>query len=211
MSHGPEPAGAFGQVGGVQLDDVALMRGSVGEPELFEVIFDRYYRTIWGFLARLGGTECAEELASEVFLTAFARRDSYEPDRGAVKSWLYGIAVHKAQSRRRRLARGARAIGRLANRSAGVDAPMEAVEDALAGREDLRRVNEALRQLSPSEREIIVLFAWERLSYEEIAAALGVELGTVRSRLSRARAKLRELAGLSGQVTTGSPQTEEVR
>jgi RNA polymerase sigma-70 factor (ECF subfamily) len=184
-------------------DDVATMRASVTEPEQFEAIFDRHHGPIWAYLARKGGRELAEELASEVFLTAFAQRERYDPGRGSVRSWLYGIASHKARTRFRGQARATRALARLAARQRTSSAPYDRVDDALANKDQLDRVRQALAQLSNADQEVLVLFAWEHLAYDEIAAALGVEVGTVRSRLARARARLRELAGLSGELTGG--------
>ena len=77
----------------------------------------------------------------------------------------------------------------------------ESSEAAIESRDELMVVINALAKLSPVDREIIVLFAWEQLSYDEIAVVMDVALGTVRSRLARARKHLRELAGLSDELT----------
>jgi RNA polymerase sigma-70 factor (ECF subfamily) len=160
----------------------------------FGAVFECYHPPIWRFLARSAGRQVADELAGEVFLIAPRRRSSYDPERGSVPSWLYGIAANLLRDRTRRAARGRRAVLRLAGRreADGVTLPAEHDEsDAVLA---------CLRSLGDQDREVLVLFAWERLSYEEIAAALAVPIGTVRSRLARARARLRDAMELAGLI-----------
>lgn len=182
-------------------DDGEIVRASISHPELFEAVFDRHHRRIWTYLARLGGRDCADELAGDVFLVAFARRHRYEPSRGSVPAWLYGIASNRFRTRHRSQLRAARAFRRAQAQQSPALSPTDDVVDALASREQLQRVIDAMAQLSFTERQIILLYAWERLSYEAIATVLQLELGTVRSRLARARQRLRELAGISGEVS----------
>lgn len=186
------------------------MRASRQRPELFEVVFERHHGRIWAYLARMGGRNCADELAADVFLVAFSRRESYEPSRGSVQAWLYGIAANRYRTRYRSEARAARAFRRAVGQqlAAGTISPTDDVVDALANRERLDRVLQAMARLPAGDREVIVLYAWERLPYQTIAEALGVEIGTVRSRLSRARRRLRELAGANGEVTNASSHPE---
>lgn len=184
-----------GQVWGVRADDVSLLHASADAPERFAELFDRHHRRIWRYLARLGGPECADDLASEVFVTAFRRRSSFDPERGSVTSWLYGIATNLARTRARSRARGRRAIERLQTQ------PMTGVgfEEDVAARDALVRAVDALHLLSVDHREVLVLYVWEELDYAAIAQVLDVEIGTVRSRLSRARGHLRELLAGRGQ------------
>lgn len=182
-------------------DDADIVLASLAEPERFEAIFDRHHTRIWRYLARLGGRECADELAGDVFVAAFAGRGRYDPVKGSVQAWLYGIASNRFRSRGRTNARALRALTRLAGQQRTTESPTDDALDAMASEDTLARVHAAMARLSPSDREIIVLFAWEQQSYESIATVLGIEVGTVRSRLSRARARLRELAELSGETT----------
>jgi RNA polymerase sigma factor (sigma-70 family) len=123
----------------------------------------------------------------------------YDPACGTVRAWLYGIAMNLQRTRWRSDARQARALERVAaGRWSAPPTPMESAEDVLDGRRQLALVTEAMERLSEPHREVLALFVWERLSYEEMASALGVEVGTVRSRLARARNELRSLVECRG-------------
>jgi RNA polymerase sigma factor (sigma-70 family) len=182
------------------VDDEAAVRASIDDPSRFGVIFERHHARIWSYIARLTGRDRADELAGDVFTTAFARRQTFDPTRGPVVAWLYGIASNVLRTRLRSDARAAVAFERAAGQVAPEASPIEAADDTMATREQVARVRRALAQLSASDREAIVLYAWERLSYQDIASVLGVEVGTVRSRLSRGRARLRELLTAHGEV-----------
>jgi RNA polymerase sigma-70 factor (ECF subfamily) len=184
----------------VERDDAALLCASVRDPERFELIFERHHAAVWRFLARRGGRERADEIAGDVFVTAFACRDRFDPGRGSVEAWLYGIASNRLRTRLRSDARAARAFRRAAAEQLVEVAPVDGAGDALDDRRRLGEVLSALARMSAVDREIITLFAWERLSYEEIASVVGVEVGTVRSRLSRARSRLRELVSPAGEA-----------
>jgi RNA polymerase sigma factor (sigma-70 family) len=195
-----------GQGDEVEPDDEAIIRASVAQPELFETIFRRHHRRIWGYLARSGGRDQADELAGDVFVAAFSRRDRYD-GRGSVVSWLYAIATNMARTRFRKHERGARALARVAGQGTPSGSPFDDAEAALDGQQALARVQAAMAALPDRDRELITLVAWEGLTYQEVADVLGMELGTVRSRLSRARHRLRGLAGLAGlgAEPTGAP------
>jgi RNA polymerase sigma-70 factor (ECF subfamily) len=197
-----------GEAPEVEPTDEDLVCASVAQPELFEAIFRRHHRRIWAYTARNGGRERADELAGDVFVTAFTHRDRYDPARGSVVGWLYGIATNLSRSRFRRQVRASRALARVAAQSVPAASPIDDTVAALDGESALARVQTAMAALPDRDRELIVLAAWERLSYVEIAGVLDLELGTVRSRLSRARRRLRELAGLDGEaaVTDHAPR-----
>lgn len=175
-------------------DDVGVMAASLRDPERFEVIFDRHARAIGRYLARRLGQQAADDLVGETFLAAFRRRGSFDATRGDVLPWLYGIATHV-------VAQHGRAEARLsAVRQAAAPAPDErchadrvvaavsagAVRDRLLG---------ALAGLSAGDRDVLLLVAQEELTYEQVAQALGVPIGTVRSRLHRARVSVRAALG----------------
>jgi RNA polymerase sigma-70 factor (ECF subfamily) len=181
---------AIGQGLGVDRGDQTdseLISASLVEPEAFVGIFDRHVDAISRYVARRMGAELTGELTSEVFTTAFARRDRYDLAQQHAIPWLYGIASNLMRRHRRTERRRLRAYAR-----GGVDRGV-VLEDSPPSDPD---VAAALMSLSTFDREVLLLFAWADLSYEQIASALSVPVGTVRSRLHRARRELR--AALSG-------------
>ncbi|HEY3144148.1 MAG TPA: sigma-70 family RNA polymerase sigma factor [Acidimicrobiales bacterium] len=172
--------------------DTDSVVGSVERPELLETVFDQHHGVIWAYLARRAGRERADELAGDVFVTAFARRRTFDPELGSVRAWLYGIASNLLRTRLRSEARAGKAFARAATEQVRVVTPIDETDDAFANQSRLAQVVAALAELGQVDREVLTLFAWERLSYEEIAIVLDVEVGTVRSRLSRARGRLRD-------------------
>jgi RNA polymerase sigma-70 factor (ECF subfamily) len=177
---------------------------SVDHPHRFEAVFEQYHRTIHEYLARSVGRDRADELPGDVFVAAFAARARYEPARGSVRAWLFGIAANIRRTRARSDVRGRRAWERVGGERDAQEGGFEVVEDGLDHGRRLASVTEFLRELSDTDRDVLVLYAWGQLTYPEIAQALGIELGTVRSRLARARARLRELIAASGEVLDGS-------
>lgn len=179
--------------------DAAAVRASVEDPERFSLIFDRHHRVVWTYLARLAGPDVADEIAGDVFVAAFERRARFDPTRGEVRSWLYGIATNKLHTRFRSDRRARRAFARAAESAIAPD-PTVLVDEAADLADTARRVLSAIARLDRNDRELIVLYAWDELSYSQIADILDVPIGTVRSRLSRARRRLRELLAGSGEV-----------
>ncbi|MGZ0151024.1 RNA polymerase sigma factor [Kribbella sp. WER1] len=162
------------------------------EPEEFARLFDRYAVTIHRYVARrLGRTE-ADDLLGQTFLIAFESRHKYSAD-GALP-WLYGIATNLVRRRRRDEVRQYRAYAR-----AGGDRDLDLLDAEVAARVDAasasRLLTGVLARLRPAERDVLLLYAWEDLSYTEIAQALDLPVGTVRSRLHRARRALRSALG----------------
>jgi len=172
-----------------RLADGDVFARSVAEPEVFTVIFDRYYRPVYGYLSRRVGRVVADDLAAETFVRAFERRSSYDPRFERALPWLLGIAVNLLAHHRRSEARQFRALAA----SGGLE-PRESGEDAV-GRVDAdttQRLIAGLEQLDDYDREALLLYAWGELKYHEIADVLGIPVGTVRSRMNRARRKLRQ-------------------
>jgi RNA polymerase sigma factor (sigma-70 family) len=169
--------------------DASAILASLDEPTAFVPIFQAHYDELHGFLRRRLGIELADELASEVFSQAFRTRRRYDPSRGSVRCWLYGIANRLITQQRRAEARRTR----LAELPGASDAPLDEQAIAHADARALRPVlARALGSLSRDDRDALLLFAWAGLSYEEIAYALHVPVGTVRSRIHRARRQLQD-------------------
>jgi RNA polymerase sigma factor (sigma-70 family) len=189
-------SGKYESMGDDQLDDGAVFAHSVTDPEVFTIIFDRHYRTVYGYLARRVGRAVADDLAAETFVLAFERRAVYRPQAERALPWLLGIAVNLLAHHRRSEARQLRALAAAGSLEARPVAVPEAAADATSP-----RLVAGLEQLDDYDREALLLYAWAELRYEEIAQALGIPVGTVRSRLNRARRKLREaLDPASGNV-----------
>jgi len=164
------------------VSDADVIRSSLADAGEFAAIFDRHFPAIFRFLRGRLGRELAEDLASETFVVAFRRRGSYDLSRDDARPWLYGIAVNLVREHRRAEVRRLRAHARMLA-DAGVTSDSGDLLDS--------DVSAALLELSHDERNLILLLSWADLTYEQLADALGLPLGTVRSRVSRVRAKLR--------------------
>jgi RNA polymerase sigma factor (sigma-70 family) len=171
--------------------DAELLARAATEPELFGVVFDRHFATIHRYLERRIGRDGADELSGEVFRIAFEQRRRFRPEHESALPWLYGLATNLTLKRWRGERREARAVERLASSRNG-SAP-DGEEDRIVAEMARARLLAALAELPEGDRDVVILVAWEELTYEEVATALEIPVGTVRSRLNRARARLREL------------------
>ena len=183
--------------------DADVLAASRCEPQVFIVIFDRHFAAISRYLGRRLRWPVAEELAAEVFATAFAARARYDVSRPDALPWLYGIAANAVRTHARREERELELVAR-----AGADPAVtriDSTDGVASGLEST--LAKGLLRLSVDEREVLLLFAWADLGYEQIAEALGIPVGTVKSRLNRARAGVRaalaELEGTYEEVANG--------
>jgi RNA polymerase sigma factor (sigma-70 family) len=192
------PAG-WGSPGGDQTDpvgdDATVLAESLRQPERFGHIYDRHFPGIYGYIASRLGPDDADDLTAETFVDAFRRRASFDPARGQVRPWLFGIATRLVAQHRRAEARRYRALARIPAEPdpGGHDEQVAAQVSAQARREPLLR---ALAGLSDEDRDVLLLVAVGGLSYQEVAVALSIPPGTVASRLNRARGKVRGVLGL---------------
>jgi RNA polymerase sigma-70 factor (ECF subfamily) len=180
-------------------DDDLWLRAGRGEPEAFAALFERHSRAIYNFcFRRTADWSVAEDLLSIVFLEAWRRREkNLSP--GMVRAWLFGIATLVVRSRRRAERRYRHALARLPREATSPDFAAD-VDERLADEARMGSLLERLRTLPAREQDVLALCVWSELTYEEAAVALGIPVGTVRSRLSRARSRLRELTEPSGHV-----------
>ena len=160
------------------------------DAEALATLFDRHADRIYNHCFRATGDWAeAEDAVSTVFLEVWRHRHRVQVHDGSALPWLYGVATNVCRnltrSRRRRL----RAVSALPPAAAEPD-HAEGVTDRLGSVARMQRVLEAVEALPSREREVLALVAWAGLTYEQAAAALDVPVGTVRSRLSRARARL---------------------
>ena len=177
--------------------DSEVIGRSLDEPEAFGLIYDRHAATVLRFLGRRVGAEVAEGLVGELFRIAFERRKIFDASRASALPWLYGIGSNLLLKHRRGEARRLRASARMAASDEPADRRRSGA--ALDAHVLFPRVADAIESLPDGEREALLLFAWEDLSYQGVAAALELPIGTVRSRLNRARAQLRELLEPGGE------------
>jgi RNA polymerase sigma factor (sigma-70 family) len=183
-------------------------RARAGDRDAFGLLFRRHAKAIYNFCFRsVGEWAAADDLLSLTFLEAWRRRDK-ELEEQNVLPWLYGIATNVIRNRRRSERRFAAALHRLPKPEAEpdfADTSQERVDDERR----MQRALALLRQLSQREQEVFVLCAWMELPYEDAALALDLPIGTVRSRLSRARTRLRELEAASGHQGSRTADSQE--
>ncbi|MBW5483378.1 RNA polymerase sigma factor [Streptomyces bambusae] len=189
-----------------------------GEPEAFREIFREHAQLVHRHAVRVTGDwALAEDVVSLTFLEAWRLRAKLRDERDGPRPWLMGIAVNVLRNTTRAARRHQRALGRLPAKDAVPDFADELVA-RLADADQLAAAQRALAKLRRGEREVFTLCVWSGLGYAEAAAALGVPVGTVRSRLSRARARLRKLAeeelkksGRTGGIGEPLPRSGQVQ
>jgi len=181
------------------LDDTQLVLAARGgDKQAFSSLFERHADAVHAYaFRRLHGAEFAEEVVSKTFLDAWRQRERLVEVDGNALPWLFGIARnhirrHWRSSSRRKAAQAR--VNALAQRVPATDHAEALVNDTDTAQR-LTDTLAALERLSAEDRELITLAAWERLSYAEMAEATGLPIGTVKSRISRARTQLRRLTG----------------
>jgi RNA polymerase sigma factor (sigma-70 family) len=186
-------------------------RARAGDADAFGELFDSCAKAVYNHAFRLvGDWSAAEDVMAQTFLEAWRSRERIASGGGSLRPWLLGIATNLARGHRRASRRQVAALLRMAPPPDTPD-----FSDEVTGRLDdadrIAALHQSLHRLHPDEFEVLALCAWSDLSYAEAAEALGVPVGTVRSRLSRARAKLlkateRELRKSSRELTTRADQ-----
>lgn len=167
-----------------------MIRRSRDSPRAFGELFHRHGQTVHRYVTRRAGVEVADEVVAETFLVAFERRDRFDHDFEDASPWLLGIATNLLKSYRRSEARHLDAAARAAQQE-GYDGDLGRSTARLDAISDLASIAARVRALPVGDRDVLLLHAWGDLTGEQIAAALGVPVGTVWSRLSRARRVLR--------------------
>jgi RNA polymerase sigma-70 factor (ECF subfamily) len=207
--HGDHPDHDSGESPGDPDSDAAVIAASLHDPEAFAVLFDRYADDIHRYAAARLGTQAADDVMAETFVAAFQRRRRYDLERPRARPWLYGIATNLIARHRRTEARRLRALTRLAPEDAATGEPLaDRVSDRVSAQASRAALAAALAGLPRRYRDTLLVVAWGGLDYAEAADALGVPVGTVRSRLHRARARLRTVLG-GTDPTAFDEDTEE--
>jgi RNA polymerase sigma factor (sigma-70 family) len=182
-------------------DDATVITRSLAEPERFAVVFDRHAPHIHRYLARRVGREAADDLVAETFLTAFRKRDRYDTTHPDARPWLYGIATNLVGQHLRDEVRRYRIAKRAGGDLLGVDQAERVLAD-VTSRSLRAPLCDALISLTAADRDVVLLVACEELTYDEVASALGIPVGTVRSRMHRARSQLREALAQTNVAAT---------
>jgi RNA polymerase sigma factor (sigma-70 family) len=179
--------------------DADAISASLEDPAAFEALFDRHYDAIWRYTCRRAGPGLADELASETFLRAFDGRVTYDLSQPDARPWLYGIATNLLRKHARSEARRRHAYARAVQHES-VDDGIESVPARVDAAARGPALQSALSALRAADRETLMLFALTDLDYEAIAIATEVPVGTVRSRLHRARRHVTAALGVEQEA-----------
>jgi len=173
--------------------------GSGSAPEGFADLYERHFADIYRYIAGRLGRNVADDIAADTFVIALRKHADFDPGRGPVRAWLYGIATNLVAQHRRAEKRRYQALARAGAQelAAGHDSNPG---PGAAGEGMQPRLARALARLSQEERDVLLLVALVDLSYQEISQALGIPDGTVGSRLNRARRKIRAALDQEGQA-----------
>jgi len=170
------------------LSDARILRDSVSDPTIFSSVYERHLVSVASYVARRTGPELSEDLTAEVFARAFRKRSVFRDQHGSALPWLLGIANNVIADQRRAERRRLETLRRLATvRPVSSETSVGVLGPELVGE---------LLRLPDADRDTLLLVVWGELSYAEAATALSVPIGTIRSRVARAR---RRLAAAIGQ------------
>ncbi|KTR75143.1 ECF subfamily RNA polymerase sigma-70 factor [Microbacterium oxydans] len=171
--------------------DSEIIQRSLQHPAAFAELFDRHARAVNAFATYRIGRHAAEDVLSETFLVAFRRRADFDTDVESAAPWLLGIASRLIRRHRSVEAKHWRSFA--ASVSQQDHSSLGGLDDAMSrvdAEREVRSLKTRIAALAPKDRETLLLYAWQGLTYEEIAVALAVPVGTVRSRLNRVRTRL---------------------
>jgi RNA polymerase sigma-70 factor, ECF subfamily len=172
----------------VVINDGPIIEASILDPAVFAQLFDRHWARIFVFCVSRAGSS-GEDIAAETFKVAFDRRDRFDASYGDARPWLFGIATNLLRHHFRSGQRAKRAGTRI--RALQPQCVAMGAGEELEARSLTPEMSAALAALSEEERDTLLLLAWADLDYAEIARALDVPIGTIRSRIHRARTRTR--------------------
>ncbi|MFJ4208122.1 RNA polymerase sigma factor [Paenarthrobacter sp. NPDC089675] len=189
--------------------DSEIIRRARDSPTHFGELYDRHASAIYRYAARRAGGFAADDVTSETFLVAWEQLESYDLGRDDARPWLFGIATNLLRQYHRAEAKILRVAAKSAAREAMAD-DSDRIAAAVDAKVATGRIARALNGMAAIDRETLLLYAWADLTYEGIALAMDVPVGTVRSRLNRARQTLRSQFNLEPSETEnphGRPAT----
>lgn len=162
----------------------------------FERLYEQLEGPVFGYLARRVGRDLAEDLAAQAFVEAWAGRRRYRADRGSPAGWIWGIVTNLLRRHRRSEVRQLRAYARTGSDPLATSIGEQEVVGRVDAAQIMPKVAQALATMRDEDRDVLLLYAYAGLGYQQIAEALGISVGTVKSRLSRARARLVAMTGV---------------
>jgi RNA polymerase sigma factor (sigma-70 family) len=190
---------SMGEAAGASPTDADLVAASLHDPQRFALLFDRHAPAVHRYVASRARHSDVDDVVFETFLTAFRKRTRYDREFDDAQPWLLGIATNVLRHHRRSEGRRLTRLRAVAHSPQPEIDPAESVAGAFDNASEIDRVAHSLARLDDRYREVHQLAASADLTYEEIARALGIPIGTVRSRLARGRHRLRELLDTDGQ------------
>jgi RNA polymerase sigma factor (sigma-70 family) len=179
--------------------DAEIVAASLEDGAAFGEIYERHQGALYKYVARRIGTSDAGDLVAETFTVAYTRRHAFDLERTTIRPWLYGIAANMVRDHLRRRGRASRAYLRYA---LDADVTTRSPESAAEAQLRWEAVNRALAKLNERDREALLMSALGGLEYAEIAEALNLKLGTVKSSINRARRKIGELVDTDRPITS---------
>jgi RNA polymerase sigma factor (sigma-70 family) len=171
--------------------DSEIIRASWQAPDRFGALYDRYVGILYGYASLRVGPNAAEDIVADTFLAAFAQRRTYDVARDTARPWLFGILTRKIAERSRTEKIHYRAYAR-AWKAPVIESLADRISDQVSAQALRGRLVAAIGRLGRADRHVLLLIAWGDLTYNEVAEALDIPVGTVASRLNRARRKLRK-------------------
>ena len=184
------------------MDELLLRRAQRGDPEAFEQLIGPLEQLVWRVCWHYtGNREAAEDCGQEAMVRIWRSLESYRGD-CALESWVYRIAANCCMDFLRKKKRD-RSVSVEPLREQGFDPadPSPGTEEQVVAKDDRQRLREAIAALPEDQREALILTQLEKVPYEEAARALGVSEGTVKSRVNRAKARLKEILSEKGELS----------
>lgn len=172
-----------------RLDEAALLtRASTGDEAAFGELYTRYQRQIYLYAARMCGVAAGDDVVQETFLAVLRQGGRFDPSKGTVGAYLYGIARHHVIKRLDR--EGVTLSEAVELVASDAVAPQEAPLETMARERMVGVVRQAVQSLPPAYREVVALCDLQEMDYATVAQVIQCPIGTVRSRLHRARGLL---------------------
>jgi RNA polymerase sigma-70 factor (ECF subfamily) len=171
-----------------------LLKAARGDEAAFLLLYERHRTVVFRFACRmLGRPELAEDVTQECFLSILRRPEAYQPQRASLRTYLCAIARHLAFKQLRKMGQETTVEEPPEARSDGSARPAgDPLDEVIAG-EAATAVRAAVERLPPLQREAVVLFEYQEMSLADIAAVCETDVGTIKSRLHRARERLRRV------------------